>query len=474
MSERLDIAEIRDEVVGVESVIRLPDGTKRPYINFDNASTTPVLRPVLDAVNEFMQWYASVGRGAGLKSRVSTRTLQEVRELVCEFVGADPTRDTVIFGKNATELLNRLARRIPFRPGDVVVSTAMEHHSNDLPWRAVARVEYVDVDESGRLDLDHLADLLKRHGRSVRLVTLSGASNVTGAINPIHDIAQMAHAVGAEVCVDAAQLAPHRTIRMTDGAEERRIDYLAFSAHKMYAPFGVGVLVARKDRFREGMPDHVGGGQVALVTHEDVLWSAPPARDEAGTPNLVGAVALGKAILSLQEIGLDAIAAHEAGLTQRLLARLPEIGGIRIYGDSNPEASAERLGVVPFSVEGMPHQKVAAILDTEGGIAVRNGLFCAHPYALRLLREPQARVAGLRDRLEKGLPADLPGLIRISFGVYNRRAEVDTLIGVLSDLAAGRFDGEYARDPQTGRFKRKGDAIRETPFSLIGDRAAFG
>lgn len=471
LSERLTISTIRDQIVGVETLVPLFDGTHSPCINFDNASTTPALKPVLDKLNEFMQWYASVGRGAGIKSRLSTKTLEEVRELVYRFVGADPKRHTVIFGKNATEVINQLARRIPFRSGDIVISTAMEHHSNDLPWRAVAQVKCVEVDERGVLDLGHLAHLLNRHANAVRLVAVTGASNVTGVVNPIHDIAEMAHSVGAKLCVDAAQLAPHRSIRMDDVAVERSIDYLAFSAHKMYAPFGIGVLVGLTDLFQEGVPDHVGGGQVDLVTRDHILWSAPPAREEAGTPNIVGAVALGKTILCLQDVGLQPIAAHEAGLTQHLLGRLSRIERIAVYGDTEADRSADRLGVVPFSIEGVPHELVAAILDGEAGIGVRDGLFCAHPYVLRLLNESADTVARLSQELGKGVPVHMPGLTRVSFGMYNTRAEVDVLVEVLEGISRGRYEGQYTQDARTGRFVREGLSFRSNKelFSLGAD-----
>ena len=233
-------------------------------INLDYAASTPALRVVQQTVNRFLGWYSSVHRGAGFPSQLSTRVYEEAREMVGAFVGARADQHVVIFGPNTTWALNKLARRIPFAPSDVVVSTELEHHANDLPWRQVAHVVYIRIDAQGRLDEDHYAYLLRRFAGRVRLVTVSGASNVTGVIPPIHRLAEQAHAAGAEIAVDCAQLAPHRAIDIGDLADPAHLDYVAFSGHKLYAPFGAGALVGRRDTFAHGVPDTVGGGTVGL------------------------------------------------------------------------------------------------------------------------------------------------------------------------------------------------------------------
>jgi len=456
MNEKLAIDNIRKQVVGVDTKVPMLDGTYRAYTNFDNASTAPTLKPVLDKVNEFMGWYASVGRGAGFKSNLCTEVLEEVRGLIYKFVGASSEQHAVIFGKNTTEAINKLAHRLPFSPGDIVLSSMMEHHSNDLPWRAVADVRYIGVDKRGALDIDHLERLIQQYSDKVQLVSITGASNVTGYINPIYEIAEIVHSVEAKLCVDAAQLVPHRKVSMGNVEDAKHIDYLAFCAHKMYAPFGIGVLVGLRESFLRGSPDFVGGGTVDLVTPDRVLWANLPAREEAGTPNVVGAVALAKAMLCLQEIGLDEIAHHEACLTSYLLGRLANIEQIIVYGDDDPERSITRLGVVPIEVEGVAHQLVSAILAMEGGIAVRNGLFCAHPYALHLLKASAAKVNTLASDLKKGVRSQLPGLTRISFGMYNCESEVDVLVELLERICQGRYQGQYVQDLSTGQFSPQG------------------
>jgi selenocysteine lyase/cysteine desulfurase len=458
MTDKLTIHNVRGNVIGVEAQVPLLDGSSRTYVNFDNAASTPALRPVFDKVNEFMTWYSSVHRGTGFKSQVSTDVYEEAHRVVCTFVGADPATHVVIFGKNSTEALNKLARRFPLAAGDVVLTTMMEHHSNDLPWRAVAQVEHVSVDENGALDEMHLDALLEKYAGRVRLVAVTGASNVTGYINPLHRIAAKAHAAGAQIMVDAAQLAPHRAVDMRPDDDPAHIDYLVLSAHKMYAPYGTGALIGRRDIFLQGDPDMVGGGTVDIVTLDDVKWAALPDKDEAGSPNVVGAVALAKTILCLQEIGMDALAEHEAQLTTRLLQKLARIESVRVFGISDPARAAEKVGVVPFSVEGMSHYLAAAILSAEGGIGVRNGCFCAHPYILYLMRVSAEHAREHQQAIQRGVKKYLPGLIRASFGCYNTKDEVDWFVEMLERVVRGDYQGHYVQDTASGAFWPQGYA----------------
>ena len=447
---------IREQIVGLDLRVPLLDGSTAPPINFDNAASTPVLRPVLDSVNSFMSWYSSVHRGAGFKSRVATHAYEDAREVVGQAVGARPDQHVVVFGKNTTEAINKLARRIAFRPGDVVLCSLLEHHSNDLPWRCAAEVVHIQLDALGRLDEEHFAVLLRRYAGRVRLVAISGGSNVTGAIAPIHRLAEQVHAAGAEIFVDCAQLAPHRTVDIGPLDDPAHIDYVAISGHKLYAPFGSGALIGRRDTFAQGVPDYVGGGTVETVTPTKVTWAAPPDRDEAGSPNVVGAVAMAVALEVLAGIGMDAIAAHEAELTAHALQRLTVVHGLRIYGDTDPGRAAGRLGVVPFALEGVSHILVAAILSAEFGIAVRNGSFCAQPYLSQLLGLSDAELAHVHARLHAGDLSDPPGLVRASFGMYNTIAEVDALADALDVIARGAYRGEYIQNRATGDYHPRG------------------
>ena len=450
----MDFAEL---FVGLENEIPLLKRAKKRYTNFDNSASTPPLKVVQSAVNDFLQYYSSVHRGAGYKSQLSTHAYEQARQTVMRFFGADPETHTCAFGKNTTEAINKLARRFPFtKPRDLVITTGMEHHSNDLPWRFNAETVHVCLHPDGRLDLDDFDSQLNKYAERVALVAVSGASNVTGFLNPIHDLAEKVHAAGAHIAVDCAQLAPHRAINMLPMDDPRHLDYIAISAHKMYAPFGAGVLIGRKDTFERGDPDMVGGGVVEIVTLDSVVWAEPPDRDEAGTPNVVGAVALAAALNQMDSVGMDTIAAHEIELTRYALDNLPEVPGIHILGDTDPANSANRLGVIPFNLTGVDHFKVAAVLGYEFGIGVRNGCFCAHPLILHILGLSGKESDKVRADILNHDKSHMPGLVRASFGLYNTTGEIDLLVEALTATAQGSYQGEYDQDKATGEYTPKG------------------
>ena len=432
------------------------DGSLQLYINFDNAASTPPLRAVEAAVRGFMPWYSSVHRGNGFKSRLATHAYERAREVTLGFVGANPREHVCIFGKNTTEATNKLARRFPFRAGrDVVLISTMEHHSNDLPYRPVAKVVHVRLTPTGELDEADFDQKLSAYAGRVALVAVSGASNVSGYINPCHRLAEKAHAAGAHIMVDCAQLAPHRAVDMRPLSDPGHFDYVAISAHKLYAPYGTGALIGRRDTFEQGEPDLRGGGTVELVTEDSVEWSGPPDRDEAGSPNVVGAVALAAAIQQLQAIGMQAVAAHEAELTAHILSGLSRMDGVEILGSADPARAGERLGVVPFNLKGTSHFLTAAILGHEFGIGVRNGCFCAHPYLLHLLGET-AETERLRAELLAHDRRGMPGLVRASFGLYNTTDEVDMFLEALEKIARGDYSGRYQQDQATGDYIPEG------------------
>lgn len=451
-SDLANLVSVRERVVGIHQYVPLLDGTTRQYINFDNAASTPALRDVLDTLNEFMLWYSSVHRGTGFKSKVATQAYDDAHRIVAEFVGANLRDHTVIFGKNATEAINKLSYRLPLAQDDVVLVSLLEHHSNDLPWRARARVVHVQVDEIGRLDEADLDRLLEQYQGRVKLVAITGASNVTGCLPDIHRIAEKAHAAGAQLLVDCAQLAPHRRVAMGALDDPAHIDYVSLSAHKMYAPFGTGALVGRRDTFEQGEPEYRGGGTIEIVTVDHVEWSHPPERDEAGSPNVVGAVSMAAAIKVLNQIGMDVIAEHEAELTAHTLDQLARIEQLHIYGDADPQTSAHRLGVIPFNIKGMSHFLVAAILGAEWGIGVRDGCFCAHPYLLHLMGLSSEESQRVRNDILANDRHDMPGLTRISFGMYNTAEEVDVLIQALTNIARGKYYGRYEQDVKSGEY----------------------
>lgn len=423
----------RNMVVGVNTKVPIDNGTYTNAINFDNAATTPPFYSVVNEVNAFMPWYSSIHRGKGYKSALSTEVYENGRKAVQGFVKADSDNDVVIYTKNTTDSINMLSCTLSQQKDgkDLILSTWMEHAANDLPWRSKFNVEYVEVDQYGRLSLNNLEDKLKKYKGHVRLVTVTGASNVTGYLNEIHKIAELAHSFGTELHVDGAQLVPHVAVEMKPFGTPGHIDYLTFSAHKMYAPYGGGVLIGPKSTFENGSPYCEGGSAIKLVTHKKIWWEEPPQKNEAGTPNMVGIVALLASIKTLQAIGMDNAYRHEKILLEYAMGKMKEVPDIVFY--SFPEKQ-ETIGVIPFNMEGVHHSLMSAILSYETGIAVRNGYFCSHPYCQRLLGySPEDMEDLMNDRNTL-----FPGIVRASFGLYNTRAEIDKFVYFLKQIAANK------------------------------------
>ncbi len=446
---------LRTRVFGIDELVPLLDGAHVPYVNLDNAASTPPLVDVMDALNQFMPHYASVHRGTGFKSRLSTAAYDRAHTIIAKFVGANLDTNTVIFGKNTTEAINKLSFRMNFAPDDVVISSLLEHHSDDLPWRNKATVVHVQATPDGRLDEGDFDRRLEKYAGRIKLVAITGASNVTGFLTPVHRLAQKAHAVGAKFLLDAAQLAPHRRVDMKADDDPEHFDFVALSGHKMYAPFGTGALVGPKEFFLQNPPEYRGGGTIDLVTPETVYWAGLPDRDEAGSPNVPGAVAMAVAAQVMMEVGMDAIAAHEAELTAYALTQLRDVPGIKIYGQTDPAKVSEKVGVIPFSMEGVPHFLLASILGYEGGIGVRSGCFCAHPYVVHLLDLDADSTVEWRQQMLGGDRSNMPGMVRMSFGCYNDRSDVDRLVTILYRVAEGDYQGDYRLDRASGEYTPK-------------------
>ena len=438
------IDNYRKLFIGIDTPVVLADGSLRTAINFDNGATTPPFKYVGQVIEEKIGMYGAVHR-AGQKSIYSTEAYEESKRKVLKFVGVTPEDGyCVIYTKNATEGLNLLAEELCISPGTKVLTTRMEHHANDLPWRKRAKVFYVEVNEKGLLCLDELEEKLRCGAGTIGYVTVSGASNVTGYITPINKIAHIVHKYGAKLIVDAAQLVAHYPINMKGTRGDDNIDFLVFSAHKMYAPFGTGVIIAKTDLLQTCTPYITGGGAVKAVFDDDVYYKCTPDKEEAGTPNYFGVMALSAAIDMLMSIGMNKITRHEQKLKNRLLSGLMNMPKVILYGD--PSYSA-RLGVVTFNVAGMHHSVVNQILADRGGIAVRNGCFCAQPYVSRLLGVSD------KERYELMLNPERPepGMIRVSFGLYNTEEEVDAFLEIMKWIC-GNKDMEFKR---AVRYRRK-------------------
>ena len=416
-------------IIGSNSLVKLSNDNEVHYINFDNAATTPPFKSVMNALNNFSPYYSSVHRGTGYKSIISSNIYEEGRNVVLNFVNGNPNYHTVIFLKHTTECINKLSYRLQNTMKDkIVLTTYMEHHSNMLPWRNKYKTGYVEVDSKGRLCLEDLEFMLKKYKGKVGLVCVTGASNVTGYINDVHKIAELCHRYGAKIFVDGAQTIPHTPFDMKHIDSPEHIDLLAFSAHKMYAPFGIGALIAPKEIFMEGYSESVGGGSIKFVSTDDVVWADPPDKEEAGTPNLMGVVALTESIKTLQQLDMNKIEEYERKLTSYALEQMRDIPNILLYDDFD---ISKKVSIITFNIMELHHTQLAYILGQEGGIAVRNGCFCAQPYVQKLLNIPKKDIKKYRT-FDKN---KLPGMVRVSFGLYNNFNEIDLFIYLLRKIA---------------------------------------
>lgn len=459
------IGQAHDLFVGLDYDVPLLDGSRRRYVNLDNAATTPPFREVLDYVNRSAAWYSSVHRGTGYKSQLSTQAFNATRPRVMSFLGADPDYHTVIYCANATDALNRLCCRMQMAEHEVVLTTIIEHHSNLLPWRLCGTVDYVRAKwPCGTLDMDDLRAKLDQYRGRVKVVAVTGASNITGHIPRLREIARLAHEAGAYILVDASQLIAHRPIEMGKADDPEHLDFLAFSGHKMYAPFGSGALIGPKAFFEEGPPARMGGGAVNLVTLDDVEWTEVPEKEEAGTPNLLGICALAKAMDVLEGIGMAEVAEHERQLTEAAIARIEAVEGVRVFGARMcPEN--DRVGVVPMLSEKYHHAELAAILGYEWGIGVRNGCFCAHPYMEHLLGISNEEIRSWFDHVRQGDQSGLPGFVRVSLGLYNTLEDIEYLAGAIETIHRNGPRAAYHVVRETGEYLPEG-------FSFDFDHAA--
>ncbi len=432
-------------LMGADTAVPLVTGETRRYVNFDYAASAPALQVVRDAVGELLGWYSSVHRGAGFKSRASTAAYEGARESIRRFVnGRDD--DAVIITRNTTDSINLLAGTIP--EGTHVVAFAGEHHANLLPWKRCS-VRYLAIPETPAEMLEQLEATLRELPacNDPHLVAVTGASNVTGEVWPLAEIARVAHDNGARLVVDGAQLAPHAPIDMQrDG-----IDYLALSGHKLYAPYGAGALIGERDWLTAGDPFLRGGGAVKLVTVEETLWADLPDRQEAGSPNVIGAVALGVACDTLASIGMQRIAAEEADLLAYARTRLSDVDGFehyRVWPADHP-----RVGLLTFNLGEVPYDLLAAVLSAEHGIGIRHGCFCAHPLMMRLLRVDDAEARRLLDEGRAGRHERLPGAARMSLGLGSTREEIDILADALSAIAADGPRWTYVVNTDTDEYE---------------------
>jgi cysteine desulfurase/selenocysteine lyase len=380
----------------------------KPLVYLDNAASTQKPVAVLDAERDFYERsYANIHRGVHLLSVEATDAYEKAREKARDFLRAAESKE-IVFVRGTTEAINLVAAsygRQNVGPGDEVVVTAMEHHSNIVPWQLLceekgARLVVAPMNERGELLLEELSRLLSER---TRIVAVAHVSNALGTLNPVREIVRMAHAKGIPVLLDGAQAAPRLPVDVRD----LDCDFYALSGHKMYGPSGVGILYG-KAKWLAAMPPYQGGGDmISSVTFEKSTWNVLPYKFEAGTPNIAGAIGLGAAIDYVRALGMEAIARHEDDLLSYATQRVAAIPGVRLIG------TAERkMGVLSFTIEGVHPHDIGTVLDREG-VAVRTGHHCAQP-VMEFFK--------------------VPATARASFGLYNTRGEVDALVAGIHEV----------------------------------------
>ncbi|MET9473675.1 aminotransferase class V-fold PLP-dependent enzyme [Streptomyces sp. NPDC002922] len=425
-------------ILGKDVTVPLVTGGEVTYAALDYAASAPALQRVWDDVAAYAPYYGSVHRGAGYLSQLSTDLFENSRKAVAEFLGCR-VDDQVIFTRSTTDSLNLLAAAVPADCQVFVYET--EHHASLLPWRD-ARVTYLNAPRTPAQAVETLERALAdRDPYGPALVCVTGASNVTGELWPVKELAAAAHAHGARIVLDAAQLAPHHPVDI----DELDVDWVAFSGHKLYAPFGSGVLAGRADWLQDAEPYLAGGGASRKVARRtdggvDVEWHSTAARHEAGSPNVIGVYSIASACKALTEAGFERLVAREQQLVTRVregLAEVPQVKVLSLFGDDAP-----RVGVISFVVEGWNSSHFAAALSAEYGIGVRDGLFCAHPLVRTLLgSDPQ-------DPGECGAPEAEPGerslnAIRVSFGAGTPDEHIERFVRAVKELVSEGAQWKY-------------------------------
>ncbi|HEX4620836.1 MAG TPA: aminotransferase class V-fold PLP-dependent enzyme, partial [Myxococcaceae bacterium] len=443
---KLTWADVRHQFAIVQRRVPVLGLAQRELVYLDHAASTHAPSCVLASYRDFLEHeYANVHRATHLLSRKATERFEECYYVVADFIGADLRSGAVCFTANTTQAIDLASHVMAHRPGKIL-TTEMEHHSNELPHRRRGAVLRARVTDSGELDLGHMEELLRKN--EVKLVCVTAGSNVTGFIPDLQAVARLAHDNGALLLVDAAQALAHLPINVRKMEDPEHIDFLVGAGHKAYAPFGAGFLYGPRSVLDEASPYLPGGGTATDVTQRGAEFLKAPDRHQGGTPNIAGVVGLARSLQFLEQIGMEQVRQHELGLTRKMLAGLQADGAI-LYGPLEPE---KRLGVVSFNVAGIADLLTAAVLSEEGAVAVRNGRFCSHIYVDRLL--------SAAHRGQTGTPAP-QGAVRASVGLYNDETDVDRLIEYVKRVQAHQWQGHY---------RVKGDTVSAEFAGRCADR----
>lgn len=413
-------------------------------VYLDNAATTKPFDSVVQRVIKALSEYGSVHRGSGSDSRATTESYESSRKSIRRFVGASPA-NYVIFTKNTTEAINHAAALFSEKEGKVLVSDS-EHSSNLLPWIRTGQAVHFKTADDGTVSSSSVRKAFDHH--SIKLLAVTAASNVTGYKPPLHDLAEIAHQYGAKILIDVCQFIQHEKVDMRSDDDLKHLDFIAFSGHKMYAPFGSGVLIGPKKFFDSVMPYQIGGGNLPYVTSDlKILRFKNVQTHDPGSPNVVGAIAIEEAIKELQAIGMERIREYEKELVSLALDRLKENDKITLY------AAVPQGTVIPFDIKGFPPKLVSEILAQEYRIATRAGSFCAYELIRKLKGISPEQDLRVAEEVGQGIAANIPGVVRASFSLYNNPDDVSRFITAVYQISKNGFSyykGSYRMNKTSG------------------------
>ncbi|MBW4554789.1 MAG: aminotransferase class V-fold PLP-dependent enzyme [Trichormus sp. ATA11-4-KO1] len=432
--------------------VKILNGNYIKYVNLDNGATTTPFASLKQHVDEKLDTYGSVHRGSGQKSIITTREYDASRDVIRDFVGSS-SQNYVIFAKNTTEAINGSATLWAKRPGKILVSD-IEHSSNLLPWVTKDQVVQYRTQPDGSVSVAAIEAIFQAHQNlppteQIKLITITGASTITGYRPPIYEIAALAHRYGAKMFADVCQLIQHERVDMRADDDPCHLDFVAFSGHKMYAPYGTGVLLGPKEFFDSCYPYQIGGGNLPYITRNlEIKRFYTERAHDPGTPNAMGAIAIAKAIEIIEALGRDRIAQYEHYLVEFTYTRLQRIPGVQVHIPGDNLAH-----VIPFDINGFDGRLVAEILAQEYGIGVRAGAFCTYEYIRKLKNISDEQDCEIAQEVERGITRNIPSIIRASFAVYNTLEDCERFLKAISEISQNGVDhyfSDYTQDEMTG------------------------
>jgi len=418
------------KILGTNNRINLKTGGQKRVVLLNNAATTPPFWHTIKTVNQFLQTYGAMHRGAGPHATKTYKQVEKAINTIRTFVNANHNH-SIIFTENTSGAINLFARLLPLTKDDVIITSEIEHTSNNLPWHYNTNAKIVEIKafNDGSLDYDDLKFKLGTYN-NVKLIAITGASNLTGYIPDIKRISALAHQHGAKLFIDAAQLAPHRPINMI----EDEIDALAFSAHKIYAPFGLGVLILPNE-FLNQAPVNPGGGSIDMISEHNIVWAAKNERHQTGTWNVTGIIGLAASCELIMQTGWENILKHEKKLVKYTTEKLANISGLKLYVPKEKYFNEDRIGTFPFTLNNHHQALLSCILEHEYAIETRAGTICNHRLVKRWFNISDEKQNEIEKQIKNSNRLASYGIVRASLGIHNTKEDIDLLANALTEIS---------------------------------------